>query len=345
MATESKLKSALRAPVRVQPPAALGTPAVDKSHKFEAADAALFGAPSGRGGAPLTADATTLPGPAADQEAVLTLPIEKVHDNDFNARAWYDPEVVSQRAKEIRADGQKTPALAVPHPSIPGEWMLIEGHYRKRALLALSRPTIKAIVRTDWTTPRDRFVQSWRANEERLANSPVDNAVQWSKALEQSVIKSQDELAALLQVSAATVSRTLAISTLPEGALQKARLRPDLFSTSMLYELSGLAKGPAVDLLALMDRIDSEGWSRRDLERFKAELAQPTRRKPKENSRQHKIFVDEGQIGVIKDWDNGRVLLDVRLEDQVAREQLVAELRKRFGLDKDSNQLSLRPGG
>lgn len=343
MATESKLKAALRSPVRVQPPAALQRPSVDKARKFAAADEVLFGNEN-RGGAPVPTGGAPAVEAELGQDVVLNLPIEKVHDNDFNARAWYDPAITKQRATEIAVDGQKTPALAVPHPTISGEWMLVEGHYRKRALITLGKPTIKTIVRYDWTTPQDRFVQSWRANEERLANSPVDNALQWARAIDQGIVKNQDDLAALLQVSETTVSRTMAISGLSETALEKARSKPDIFSTSMLYELSVLAKGlQQDDLRLLMDRIEAEGWSRRDLERHKAERAGIKPRKQKETSRQHKIFVDAAQVGVIKDWDNGRVLLDVRIDDQAARELLVAELRKRFGLDKESSQLALRP--
>lgn len=343
MATESKMKAALRSPVRVQPPTTAVKPAEDKARRFAAADAVLGTAPIGRGGAPVAAPVAAAAAASA-QEIVLELPIDKVHDNDFNARAWYDPEVVRKRAAEIKADGQKTPALVVPHPTLSGEFMLVEGHYRKRALMSLGRTGIKTIIRYDWTTPQDRFVQSWRANEERLANSPVDNAMQWTRAIDQGVIKSQEELAAVLQVSAGTVSRTLAIASLPEPVLQRARVNQDVFSSSLLYELTVLAKAvPDEDLTALMDRIESEGWSRRDVERYKGERTTSKPRKQKETSRQHKIFVEAAQIGVIKDWDNGRVLLDVRLEDQAAREQLVAELRKRFGLDRDGNQLSLRP--
>jgi hypothetical protein len=81
---------------------------VDKSKRFDAADEALFGK-SGRGGAPVPNGESTLGelsilGAGAD--VVLNVPIEKVHDNDYNARTWYDPETIKQRASEIAADGQ-----------------------------------------------------------------------------------------------------------------------------------------------------------------------------------------------------------------------------------------------
>lgn len=337
----SRFAGGFRAPQTTQLPEAQQ---VDKSKRFEAADAELLGQ-AGRGGAPVASGLPTGNGAGAFVDAadvIVNAPIEIVHDNDYNARTKYDPEIIKQRASEIAADGQKTPALAVPHPTLPGEYMLVEGHYRKRAILLLKRPTIKLMVRADWKTPQQRFVQSWKANEERLANSPIDNAVQWTRVLEQGVVRNQEDLASLLGVSITTISRTLAIASLDEAALEKARANQAVFSTSMLYELSVLAKtSPGVNILSLMETIQNEGWSRRDLETFKAKHAQRTTRKTKETSRQHKIVTDGAQVGVIKDWDNGRVLLDVKVQDAAAREQLVNELRKRFGLENDA-QITLR---
>lgn len=51
-------------------------------------------------------------------------------------------------------------------------------------------------------------------------------------------------------------------------------------------------------------------------------------------SRQYKIRNDRGDLlGTIKEWDSGRVMLDVKLDDRAARESLVEALKSRFGLD------------
>jgi len=347
---KSRFKDALRSSTAEE-----RTTAADKLaglDKFDRAEEVLAGRTGGLT-TPVVTSPPASPTPAVaklvavagqdEMDIILRVPLEKVHDNDYNARIWYDPEIIKQRAAEIAADGQKTPALAVPHPDIPGEYMLIEGHYRKRALSLLKHPTIKLTLRRDWATAQQRFVQSWRANEERLSNSPIDNAVQWSKVIDQGVIPSKDKLAELLGVSPATVSKTLALSALPVPVLDKARENPDVFTSSLLYELSLLVKElPDIDVPVLMETMVSEGWSRRDLESYRAKKSDAKQRKPKEISRQHKIMSDGEEVGVIKDWDNGRVQLDIRMGDQAAREQLVAELRKRFGLDGDPSQMSLR---
>ena len=61
-------------------------------------------------------------------------------------------------------------------------------------------------------------------------------------------------------------------------------------------------------------------------------------RKIKEISRQYKIRSDAGQLlGTIKEWDSGRVVLDVQVNDRGAREALVETLKARFGLEKTAS--------
>ena len=344
-------RQALRASTATARSAAVKTiegSAEDKAHLFDKADQVMAGGGLVGGKAGTVPDTTVrseqhLPvGPTADEEIIINAPIAKVHDNDWNARAWYDPKIIKQRAAEIATDGQKTPALAVPHPTIPGEWMLIEGHYRKRAILALNKPTIKVTLRRDWTTPEQRFVQSWKANEERLANSPLDNAVQWSRVLEEKVVPSRDKLADLLGISPAAVTKALALNGLPAAAMQKAREKPAVFSASTLYELRLIGKHSGEpELLMLMDRVEQEGWSRRQLEVHREQTANPRSRKPKEISRQYKILIDSVQVGTLKENDSGMVRLEIKIDDAGERQKLVAELKFRFGLDPDA-QLTLK---
>jgi len=57
-----------------------------------------------------------------------------LQENPLNARRIYDPQIVQERAASIATHGQQTPGLAAPDPTRPGWYVLIDGHYRKRAL-------------------------------------------------------------------------------------------------------------------------------------------------------------------------------------------------------------------
>jgi ParB family chromosome partitioning protein len=77
-----------------------------------------------------------------------------------------------------------------------------------------------------------------------------------------------------------------------------------------------------------------EGLSSRDVEQIRKVVQEGRTRKVKEVSRQYKIRNDRGDLlGTIKEWDSGRVMLDVKLDDRAARESLVEALKSRFGLD------------
>ena len=53
-------------------------------------------------------------------------------------------------------------------------------------------------------------------------------------------------------------------------------------------------------------------------------------RRTKLNSRQYKLQAGGQEVGVLKDWDDGRVVLEIRLEDQKRREALVEMLKGEF---------------
>jgi len=66
-------------------------------------------------------------------------------------------------------------------------------------------------------------------------------------------------------------------------------------------------------------------------------LENPKHRKAREGARQYRIGTGSSQIGTIKEWDSGKVMLEVKLDDPAKRAELVLDLRKRFGLaDGDS---------
>jgi len=65
----------------------------------------------------------------------LTVGLHLVHDNPYNARTIYQEGLIKDLVGSLKAQGQLVPALAVEHPSLPGHFQLIDGHYRKKALL------------------------------------------------------------------------------------------------------------------------------------------------------------------------------------------------------------------
>ncbi|MCT9069841.1 ParB/RepB/Spo0J family partition protein [Cupriavidus gilardii] len=272
---------------------------------------------------------------SADGRVLKRIPLSQLHDNPLNARRIYDPAVVQERAASIATHGQKTPGLAAPDPSRPGHYILIDGHYRKRALAAAGKLEMECFVERD-LSDLDFYRLSFLLNEQRSDQSALDNAIAWRQLLDEGKVAKEEDICELTGMSAGTVNKTLALLKLPESVLMVMRERPSAIGIAAGYELTlyyKLAGEERTRELAM--RIMNDGLSSREVEAIRKQAQEGKARKVKEISRQYKIRTSGGELlGTIKEWDSGRVVLDVQLTDRDAREALLEALKARFGLDK-----------
>lgn len=271
----------------------------------------------------------------SDGRVLKRIPLAQLHDNPFNARRIYDPAVVQERAASIATHGQKTPGLAAPDPARPGHFILIDGHYRKRALAAAGKHEMECFVETD-LSDLDFYRLSFLLNEQRSDQSALDNAIAWRQLLDEGKVQKEEDICELTGMSAGTVNKTLALLKLPESVLMAMRERPSAIGIAAGYELTLYCKHAGEDRTReLVQRIMTEGLSSREVEAIRKQVQEGKSRKVKEISRQYKIRTSSGELlGTIKEWDSGRVVLDVQLSDRDAREALLESLKGRFGLDK-----------
>lgn len=310
-------------------------PAADVNKRYANAEDALEGRPQG------------LVGPAHDivapdfraeiklsnkQRTVLRVAIDHAHDNPMNARQIYDGEVIKSMAASIATRGQLVPAPAVSHPTLPGQVILIDGHYRKRALLAAGKTEIEVIIH-EVSSELDMYRMSYLINEERNGQSPLDNALAWGKMLEDGKVLDGEGVAELTGLSPSAIAKTLSLIKLPEAAIARIRENPAKFGVAIGYEVYRFSKFMEErPLLSLMERIVNEDLSSRALEQMRAKLEESKPRKKKEVSRQYKITSGITQIGFIKEWDSGKVVFEVNMVNHQEREVLVEELKRRFNL-------------
>lgn len=265
---------------------------------------------------------------------ILRVPIERAHDNPLNARRIYDPEVIKSMAASLATRGQLVLVPAIRHPTLPNDVILLDGHYRKRGLQAAGKTEIEVDLQ-EVSSELEMYRISFLINEERNSQTTLDNALAWQKLLAERIVNDNEALAELTGLSAANVTKTLALLKLPETAVNRIRDRPAKFGIALGYELVQCAKLlDEAALLALMDRVVDEDISSRALEAIRHKLMSVAPRKKKEVSRQYKIHASSNQIGFIKEWDSGKVTLEVNLPNQVDREALVASLKRRFRLDE-----------
>ncbi|WER49551.1 ParB/RepB/Spo0J family partition protein [Cupriavidus sp. WKF15] len=310
----------------------------DSLDRFARAEAAISQHPNGLLQARQQEQAPSFSAESAETESsrpLVRILLTHLHDNPLNARRIYDPAVVQERAASIATHGQKTPGLAAPDPSRPGHYILIDGHYRKRALASAGKLEMECFVEND-LSDLDFYRLSFMLNEQRSDQSALDNAIAWRQLLDEGKVQKEEDICELTGISAGTVNKTLALLRLPESVLGVMRERPNAIGIAAGYELTLYFKLAGEDRTReLATRIMTDGLSSREVESIRKQAQEGKSRKVKEISRQYKIRTDGGQLlGTIKEWDSGRVMLDVQLSDRSAREALVEALKTRFGLDK-----------
>lgn len=328
MTTRIDRKSAMRS--------SLSSEKKSLDERFAAADAVLARRPAGLPAGRVRAVAPTF---SAESDAspgrrVIRVALDRVHDNPLNARHIYNPDMVKELAASVATRGQLVPATAVAHPTRTGHYLLVDGHYRKKAVAAAGLHEIDLVLRAH-EGDLELYRLSWLLNEERSAQSPLDNAFAWRKLLERKVVKTESQIAELLGVSLPTVNKTLALLRLPAAALERMREHPAKFGVFTGYELTMAAKKmPETDLLALVERIVSHDLSSREVGAIRARLDSGASPRRKEISRQYKIHRKGQQIGWLKEWDSGKVALEVLVTDPKERAALLTALRTKFGLVK-----------
>ncbi|NWK46965.1 ParB/RepB/Spo0J family partition protein [Ralstonia pickettii] len=305
--------------------------------RFALAEKAITSHPRGLLGQPAPTPAFSAESAAASnasERRVIKVPLERLQENPLNARRIYDPQIVQERAASIATHGQQTPGLAAPDPARPGWYVLIDGHYRKRALAAAGKAEMDCFIE-DGLSDIDFYRLSFVLNEQRSGQSVLDNAIAWRQLLDEGKVKKEEDICEITGVSAGTVNKTLALLKLPESVLEVMKERPAGIGIATGYELTLYFKTAGEDRTReLVHRVLEEGLSSRDVEQIRKVAQEGRTRKVKEVSRQYKIRSAEGDLlGTIKEWDSGRVMLDVKLADRSARESLVEALKSRFGLD------------
>jgi len=277
----------------------------------------------------------------SDRRQVIRIPLESLSDNPLNARRIYDPKVVQERAASLAKDGQKTPVLVAADVTRAGRFILIDGHYRKRGAQTLGWRTLECLVE-EVKDEFDFYRLSFLMNEERESQTALDNALAWADLLDKKKIETKAQLGEILNISEANVNKTFALLSLPQNVLDLMREHPKAIGLATGYSLVlyGRTSTPE-SVLALAERVINENLSSRDVDELRKTLTTGKPRKTKEVSRQYKIKAVTGMpvAGVIKDWDSGRVLLDIKITDPKKREKVVEELKQQFGIGSASQEV------
>lgn len=252
------------------------------------------------------------------------VPVDEIVENPFNARHRYDQEAIDKLALSIAADGQLQPGIATIRD---GKKVLLGGHYRLKAIKKANKLTMNLVIRKD-ISDQDMYRLSFKENDERHPQTAIDNAYAWKNLLDRNVYKSDTELGESIGVSKSTISKTLTILKLSSDVIDFASENPDSLGISLLYELQQLEEiAGSEQTLKMATEIVEGNAKRADITKLRERLKSSKQRKPHDTSRQYKL----NQGGTMKEWNSGRVVLDVKIANPEDRQKFLDEVKKRFG--------------
>jgi len=271
-------------------------------------------------------NAPLVPAVSGEDYIVRSLPISAVKDHPRNARQVYDPARIDEMATTIARDGQRVPAVVMPDPQTPGGYLLIEGRYRKRALISLGRTTILASI-VEPLSDLEAYRLSLLLNEERNDQTILDNALSWKTMLDDGTYRGQDHIAEHLNIKQGTVSKTLAVLDLPTRVLNIIKTRPTSFGIRIAQEMRQLSK--LVDeatLESIAEEVIAEKLSVRDLERLRERKShEPLTR---ERSRAYPLQWGGTKLGSIREFEDGRLKIDLSNAPEILRTNIANAVKK-----------------
>lgn len=254
------------------------------------------------------------------------LPIEKVKDHPRNARQVYDPAQIDEMATSIARDGQHVPVIVMPDPENDGFFLLIEGRYRKRALISLGRDKIFASV-IEPLSDLEAYRLSLLLNDQRNGQTTLDNAMSWKSMLDDGTYKNQDHIAEHLNIKQGTVSKTLAFLDLPARVISIIKTRPGSFGLRIAQEMRQLAKIlPEETMESIAEQVRDEKFSVRDLEKMRERKERdPVSR---ERSRAYPLQWRSVALGSIREFDDGRLKMDLINAPEDLRNRVIDAVKK-----------------
>jgi ParB family transcriptional regulator, chromosome partitioning protein len=194
-----------------------------------------------------------------DPSDVRNLPLEKIRPNPFQPRKDFPKEELEELARSIRDNGLLQPLLVRPGPGGAGDWELVAGERRLRAVSLLGWAEVPVWVRE--VDDQTLLVLALVENLQREALGALEEAEGY-RVLSESFGLTQGEIAQAVGKDRSTVANTLRLLQLPP-------------SVRKLVASGELSAGHARPLLALDDpmraaeiarRAAREGWSVRRVE-------------------------------------------------------------------------------
>ena len=176
------------------------------------------------------------PVPAAMHERHLQqISLELIDPNPLAPREVYTSEMILQRAENLRTQGQHDPIHVIPHPDVPGRFVICDGWTRVQACRQHKVfASLLAEIHLDLSLEESAWF-GYEQNECRQQHCDFDRALFYEKLIVAG--ESASDIARRAKLSKTLMSFYRAYARLPEDLLELVRQHPDKFGANAAYQL------------------------------------------------------------------------------------------------------------
>ena len=193
---------------------------------------------------------------------LTTVHVNLIDPNPLAPREVYTPEMIRNRAEDLRVQGQHDPIHVIPNPSAAGRFIICDGWTRVQAcrehkvfdtLLAEIHPNL-SLQESAWF--------GYEQNEGRSQHCDLDRAMFYEKLI--AAGETAAEIARRAKLSKTMMSFYRAYAKLPEDVLEIVRIHPSKFGATEAYQLAKLYdKAGTRKTVALANKYASEDQTQR----------------------------------------------------------------------------------
>lgn len=221
--------------------------------------------------------------PALDSRTGRRLAMIGVHlidPNPLAPREVYTPEMILNRAEDLRAQGQHDPIHVIPNPNAPDRFIICDGWTRVQAC---REHKVFEVLLAEIHTELGLQESAWfgyEQNEGRAQHCDLDRAMFYEKLI--AAGETPAEVARRAKVSKTMMSFYRAYSRLPEDVLEIIRLHPHKFGATEAYQLAKLHDKAGIrKAVSLANKYASEDQTQRWLTNQVQALLNPIAHKAK----------------------------------------------------------------
>jgi len=222
------------------------------------------------------------------KNGIKQIPLEKIKINPYQPRKVFNEEAINELAASIKKHGLMQPIIVVEEN---GEFILVAGERRLRAVKSIGEKEIKAIISDISLNELREYALIENIQREDL--NPVEIAASLQALINEHGY-THEALAKNIGKSRSYISNILRLLALPDFVKEKVSKNEISYGHAKI--LSGLSEE---EMIRTVENIKKNGLSVRETEKFVQNLKKPTLKKEKEEN-----FLDENVLEIAKKLKN-----------------------------------------